>query len=127
MPRTPARRPDSSLPLGRRIGPGFKTWLVLDGEFLMGPRYLRLLEGIDETGTVRQACTRTGMSYRTCLSRIRAMERTLGAPVVTTARGGTARGGARLTPLGRRLLRLYERWRDDAGQAVQATFRRALR
>jgi molybdate transport system regulatory protein len=103
-----------------------KGWLTLDGEFLLGPRYVQLLEGIDRTGTIREGCRSTRMSYRTCLSRIRRMEDALGAPLVVTHRGGFARGSASLTPVARRLVRIYREWRDAVEQASSAAFAEVL-
>lgn len=103
-----------------------KGWLTLDGEFLLGPRYVQLLEGIDRTGTIREGCQATRMSYRTCLSRIRRMEAALGAPLVLTHRGGTARGSASLTPVARRLVRIYREWREAVEQASAAAFTQVL-
>lgn len=99
-----------------------KGWLTLDGEFLLGPRYVQLLEGIERTGTIREGCQATRMSYRTCLSRIRRMEAALGAPLVLTHRGGTVRGSASLTPVARRLIRIYREWREAVEQASLAAF-----
>ena len=103
-----------------------KGWLTLDGEFLLGPRYVQLLEGIDRTGTIREGCRSTRMSYRTCLSRIRRMEAALGAPLVLTHRGGPARGSAALTPVARRLVRIYREWREAVEQASTAAFAEVL-
>ena len=83
QPRTTASRAPSGAAaldvphLGR---PNLKGWLSWDGDFLVGPRYIRLLEGVERTGTIREACRGTGLSYRTCLERLRRMEHTLGAP-----------------------------------------------
>jgi molybdate transport system regulatory protein len=99
-----------------------KGWLTFKGEFLLGPRYVQLLEGIERTGTIREGCQATRMSYRTCLGRIRQMEAALGAPLVLTRRGGTTRGSATLTPLARRLIRIYREWRDAVEQASRAAF-----
>jgi len=99
-----------------------KGWLTLDGEFLLGPRYVQLLEGIERTGTIREGCQATRMSYRTCLSRIRRMEAALGAPLVLTHRGGTVRGSASLTPVARRLIRIYREWREAVELASLAAF-----
>jgi molybdate transport system regulatory protein len=113
-----------------RLTPGLtgrvKGWLTLDGEFLLGPRYVQLLEGIDRTGTIREGCQATRMSYRTCLSRIRRMEAAVGAPLVLTHRGGAARGSASLTPLARRLVRIYREWREALDQASNAAFAQVL-
>lgn len=109
------------LPAG--IGSRIKGWLTLDGEFFMGPRYVKLLEGIDRSGTIRDGCKATGMSYRTCLNRIRQMERALGMPLVLTSRGGQIRGRAELTPAARRLVSLYRDWRDVLEQSSKQAFR----
>ncbi len=103
-----------------------KGWLTIDGQFLLGPRYVQLLEGIDRTGTIREGCRATRMSYRTCLSRIRRMEAALGAPLVLTHRGGAARGSASLTPVARRLVRIYREWREAVEQASAAAFTQVL-
>src|SRR5467141_4539698 len=106
--------PSSRTPsLRRHLAPRQKLWLNWDGVFLMGPRYLRFLDAVDRSGTIRAAGLEVGWSYRTCLNRIRAMERVLGAGVLPTTRGGSRRGGARLTPEARRLLTLFERWRRE--------------
>src|SRR2546427_2012460 len=66
-----ARRPS----LRAHLKPRHKLWLNWDGAFLMGPRYLRFLDAVDRTGTIRAAGREVGWSYRTCLNRIREMER----------------------------------------------------
>jgi molybdate transport system regulatory protein len=102
-------------------------WLNWNGAFLMGPRYLRFLEAVDRAGTIRAAGREVGWSYRTCLNRIRAMERVLGAKVLTTTRGGQRGGGsARLTPAARQLARLFARWRRQALRSSDAAFQKAF-
>jgi molybdate transport system regulatory protein len=117
----PARRT-----LGRHLIPRQKVWLNLDGAFLMGPRYLRFLEAVEQTGTLRQAARVVGWSYRTSLNRLRQMERVLGARVVATTRGGPVGGGARLTPEARRLVRLFRRWQREADRLGRLAFRKEL-
>ncbi len=100
--RAVADRESPELLLDAHVAPALKGWLLWDGEFVMGPRYVRLLEGIERHGSIRAACADLGLSYRTCLTRIRRMERVTGASIVITQRGGSARGGAEVTPLGLR-------------------------
>ena len=118
-----ARRPS----LRSHLKPRHKLWLNWDGVFLMGPRYLRFLEAVDRTGTIRAAGQVVGWSYRTCLNRIREMERVLGAKVLVTKRGGASRGGARLSPAARRLVQLFARWRREALRLSDGAFRKVLR
>src|SRR2546426_12732961 len=89
-PRRPALR--------AHLKPHHKLWLNWDGAFLMGPRYLSFLDAVDRTGTIRAAGQEAGWSYRTCLNRIRQMERVLGAQVLATTRGGSPPGGAPPAP-----------------------------
>ncbi len=120
----PSSRPRS---LRAHLKPRHKLWLNWDGAFLMGPRYLRFLEAVDRRGTIRAAGREVGWSYRTCLNRIREMERVLGAKVLATSRGGPGGGGARLTPQARRLVNLFARWRREAIRSSDVAFRKVLR
>jgi molybdate transport system regulatory protein len=111
----------------QRLTPHHKLWLNWNGVFLMGPRYLRFLDAVARTGTIRAAGRVVGWSYRTCLNRIREMERVLGAEVLATTRGGRAGGGARLTPEARRLVRVFSRWQREVERLSRAAFLRILR
>ena len=118
-PRRPALR--------AHLKPHHKLWLNWDSAFLMGPRYLRFLDAVERTGTIRAAGRAVGWSYRTCLNRVREMERVLGAKVLATTRGGASRGGARLTAAARRLVKLFERWRREALRLSDVAFRKIVR
>jgi len=120
----PTARPAT---LRRHLAPHHKIWLNWDGVFLMGPRYLRFLDGVARTGTIRGAGKLVGWSYRTCLNRIREMERVLGARILDTTRGGSAGGGARLTAEARRLVAVFGRWQREVDRLTRAAFRRAVR
>jgi molybdate transport system regulatory protein len=109
-----------------QLGPRHKVWLTIGGSFLMGPNYFRFLQAVDETGTIGSAGRAVGWSYRTCLNRIRRMERILGTRVLDTERGGAAGGGARLTPEARRLIAIFDRWQSDVTRYSRTAFRRAL-
>ena len=117
----PARSPRSA-----RLAPRLKVWLLCDNLFLMGPNYLRFLRAVDETGTIRHAGKAVGWSYRTCLNRVRRMERALGGPVLLTARGGSAHGGSRLSPEARRLVVGFERWQKAVTAFTRESFGRYL-
>jgi molybdate transport system regulatory protein len=109
-----------------QLEPRHKLWFTWKGRFLMGPRYLRFLEAVDQTGTIRAAGQEVGWSYRTCLNRLREMERVLGQKVLATKRGGVSRGGARLTPAARRLVKLFTSWRSAAIRASDAAFHKLV-
>jgi molybdate transport system regulatory protein len=117
----PARRPSPA-----RLAPRLKVWLLCDNLFLMGPNYLRFLRAVDQTGTIREAGKVVGWSYRTCLNRVRRMERALGRSVLITARGGSTHGGSRLDPEVRRLVDGFERWQKAVGEFSRRSFARYL-
>jgi molybdate transport system regulatory protein len=106
--------------------PRQKIWLNWDGVFLMGPNYLRFLAAVEKAGTIREAGLVVGWSYRTCLNRIRRMEKVLGVPVLATTRGGKAGGGAKLTPEARRLVRVFAQWQREVDRLTRSAFRRAV-
>jgi len=109
------------------LSPRIKVWLVWKGGFLMGPNYFHFLEAVEREGTIRRAGAAVGWSYRTCLNRIRRMEAVLGAPVLTTTRGGKEHGSARLTTQARQLVRMFARWRKQMHRLSDRSFRQIRR
>ena len=83
-----------------------------------GPGKARLLELIEELGSIRSAAAAMNMSYRHAWLLLQAVEDTFGAPVITTATGGARGGGAQLTDLGKTVI---ARYRAIEAQAVRAT------
>src|SRR3989442_8041954 len=92
--------------LRKHLVPHQKLWLNWDGAFLMRPRYLRFLAAGDQTGTILAAGQGVGWSYRTCLNRIREMERVLGARGTSTKRRWPGGGGGRPAEAGAGPIRL---------------------
>ncbi|HEV8177090.1 MAG TPA: LysR family transcriptional regulator, partial [Gemmatimonadales bacterium] len=88
--------------------------------------YLRFLAAVGKTGTIREGGRAVGWSYRTCLNRLRRMERVLGAPVLATTRGGRTGGGARLTPEARRLVKVFARWQREVERLTRKAFDEAV-
>lgn len=124
MPASPGR---SGSELNRHLAPRHKVWLNWDGVFLMGPNYLRFLAAVDQTGTIRKGGQAVGWSYRTCLNRLRRMERVLGRPVLLTRRGGRTGGSARLTPEARRFVRIFAQWQQAVERLSKRAFAQAVR
>ena len=114
-------------PLSPHLVPRVKVWFSFKRGFLMGPNYLRFPEAVEKTGTIRGAAEAAGWSYRTCLNRVRQMEDALGQPVLVTTRGGSRHGGSKLTPVARRLLRVFRAWRADVQLLSDRSFRKAMR
>ncbi|MCS7095976.1 MAG: LysR family transcriptional regulator [Candidatus Bathyarchaeota archaeon] len=88
--------------------PSCKVWLEYGGKPLIGRGGAEILEEIERQQSISKAAKRLGMSYRYVWSYVRKMEKTLGASIIETFRGGRAGGGgARLTAAGKSLLEEY--------------------
>lgn len=81
--------------------------VVLNDKAYVGPGRADLLEGIARTGSISAAGKEMGMSYKRAWSLVQALNEGFGRPLVETARGGAAQGGAFLTPLGEEILARY--------------------
>lgn len=109
---------------------GLRLRLVLKAGVAFGPGKADLLDGIRETGSIAAAGRRLGMSYTRAWGLVVAMNDEFRAPLVASAKGGAARGGAALTPLGERVLAHYRRIeaaaRDSTARELSA-LKRLLR
>jgi molybdate transport system regulatory protein len=109
-----------------RLRPGLKVWLEADGRPAFGDGKLSWLEAIDETGSLRAAAARLGMSYRGLWHRLKVMEDRLGTTLVTRQTGGAGGGGMALTPEARSLMADWRRFRRGIDQTVQKRFDRYM-
>ena len=91
-----------------RVGPLKLKIMLFCGEVTaIGPGKAELLEAIDQQGSISAAGRTMGMSYRRAWSLVDTMNRCWAEPVVRTTVGGGAKGGAKLTPFGSRLVSAY--------------------
>jgi len=82
---------------------------VLCGDDIaLGPGKVDLLALIGETGSIREAAERMGMSYMRAWTLVKTMNACFREPLVVASRGGKERGGAVLTETGRKALKLYQ-------------------
>ena len=105
---------------------GARLRLVLKRGVAFGPGKADLLEGIRETGSIAAAGRSLGMSYTRAWHLVEAMNREFRVALVARRKGGAARGGAALTPLGAEVLARYRRL-DAAAQRAVARELAALR
>lgn len=98
---------------GKTISPKAKLWLEADGLVLFGNGRATLFEAIEETGSIRQAASKLGMSYRAAWGKIKATEDRIGIPLVERHAGGHM-SGAQLTPYAKKLLSSYKSFEKDA-------------
>src|SRR5215813_10269933 len=85
----------------------------------LGPGKIRLLEAIDQTGSISQAGRSLDMSYRRAWLLVDDMNRCFREPVVTTQPGGAQGGGAALTDFGKALIGKYRAIEKQAMAAAR--------
>ncbi len=83
----------------------------------IGPGKIRLLELIDQHGSISAAGRAMGMSYRRAWLLVDSLNRRFKKPLVTTERGGGQGGGAVVTPMGRQVIRHYREIETKAAGA----------
>ena len=84
-----------------------------------GPGKAELLRLIAATGSIRSAAAKMAMSYSRAWTLVRESNALFRSPLVASARGGSARGGAKLTPLGREVLVRYARMERACHKATR--------
>jgi molybdate transport system regulatory protein len=105
------------------FAPGYKIWLEKGGG-VQGDGFFKLLEHIEQTGSISGAAAAMGMSYRAAWGKIKAAEKNWGMILVATRVGGEAGGGARLTPEAGELIRRFYQFREEVGREIKAIFAR---
>lgn len=76
----------------------------------IGPGKIRLLELIDETGSISAAARAMDMSYRQAWLLLDEINSVFGHALYETQQGGKSRGGATLTALGRQVVGDYRKF-----------------
>ncbi|MFO7914996.1 MAG: LysR family transcriptional regulator [Candidatus Krumholzibacteriales bacterium] len=104
--------------------PGIKLYIQTEeGEGLFGDGKFRLLRMIDESGSIRQASRELSRGYRKAWEDIRRLEEKIGRQVVKRSRGGCGGGSAELTEFGKRMVRAWERYRNEVCRGAENSFR----
>ena len=112
--------------IGAVMKPKLKVWVTF-GELKFGDGRARLLEVIDELGSLRKAAESFEMSYRNAWGYLRELERAAGFKFVERVPGGGPQSGMRLTTAAKRFLARYRKFRDGLDDAVKQHFDRSFR
>lgn len=106
--------------------PRFNLWIEKDGEVVISRWRARLLEAIDQVGSISAAAEVLEVPYRRAWERIQEMEQGLGTKLIETEVGGSSGGGARLTEQGRALLNQFTRFANGFDKDVETRFRESF-
>ena len=102
---------------------GLKLRLLLGDMIAMGPGKADLLEAIRETGSISAAGRKLAIGYRRAWALVDAMNQCFRQPLVEGSAGGTRGGGARVTPFGEEVLRIFRAIQVKAQAAVEEEIR----
>lgn len=95
-------------------------------DIFFGPGKARLMEYIEKTGSMQEACLEMGLSYSKGARMIKMAEKHLGFKLLERRIGGSGGGGSQLTDEGRELLKKYRqltrRVQEDADRAFEEIF-----
>lgn len=94
------------------------------GEPFFGPGSSELLEGIDQRGSLQEACERMGISYSKGRKLLGAAERQLGIPITQRRAGGPGGGASRLTEAGHGFLRRYQKMEAEVQRFAEKCYRK---
>lgn len=106
--------------------PRLKLWMEQDGRLVMSEYRLRLLEHVQETGSLAQAASRMRLSYRRAWGKIKELEQNLGMPLVHSETGGAGGGHTTLTPEATELLARYRDFRQRMERALAREYEAAF-
>jgi molybdate transport system regulatory protein len=89
----------------------------------LGPGKIRLLEYIEQKGSIRRAAAAMGMSYRRAWLLLHEVEDMMGASVFAPETGGRKGGGTALTAVGRAIVGHYRSIEAGAERAIAPDLR----
>ncbi len=102
------------------IQPHIRIRIPFGADYAIGPGKADLLDAIERTGSISAAGRELKMSYRRAWLLVSTMNRCFKQPLVETATGGASGGGARVTEVGKELLRRFRDIEAKAGAAIRA-------
>ena len=97
-----------------------QIWLTAEGpgdSFAL--EQVRLLEAINESGSISAAARALGVSYKTAWERLERMNNLSEEPLVTRSAGGTQGGGSQLTCHGQKILQGFARLAQQHSDFVE--------
>ncbi|MGA8320058.1 MAG: LysR family transcriptional regulator [Xanthobacteraceae bacterium] len=89
----------------------------------IGPGKIALLEAIRDTGSISAGARQVGMSYRRAWLLVEQINAALQEPAVTGITGGRHGGGAVITPVGERIIKIYLAIETSARKSASGEFR----
>jgi molybdate transport system regulatory protein len=109
------------------VKPKVRVWVTFGDDLKFGDGRARLLEAIEERGSLKQAAKAFEMSYRNAWGYLRELEQAAGFKFVERVAGGGPESGMRLTDAGKGFLRRYRTFRGALEHSTQRHFDRIFK
>ncbi len=97
-------------PKDKNDGVRVKLFINLRGQTLLCRGRKEFLETLEREGSITRTARKLGISYRTAWNLVNKTNAAAGCIIIETERGGKEGGSAHLTPQGRKLLLLIDRF-----------------
>ena len=110
----------------RLVKPKLRVWVVFPSGLKFGDGRARLLELIDERGSLRQAAAELDMSYRNAWGYLQELESAAGFKLVERPPDSRLRSGMRVTAEGRQFLTCYRKFQRGLDETAARQFDRAF-
>ena len=107
--------------------PKLRVWVTFGEDLKFGDGRARLLEAIEERGSLKQAAKAFEMSYRNAWGYLRELEQAAGFKFVERVAGGGPESGMRLTDAGKGFLRRYRTFRGALENSMKRDFDRIFK
>jgi molybdate transport system regulatory protein len=104
------------------LTPHANLWLERDDRVVLSSWRVRLLEAIEETGSISAAAERMQVQYRCAWDKLEEMETGLGLRLVDRQVGGPRGGGARLTACGRDYVARFHQFAQGIETLIERQF-----
>ena len=108
--------------LGPSVRPRFNLWLERNEQVVLSRWRVRLLEAIEETGSIKAAAARLKVPYHRAWDKLDEMETGLEVQLVERWAGGPSGGQARLTEAGRDYVARFRRLAQGIDELVAKRF-----
>jgi molybdate transport system substrate-binding protein len=105
---------------------GVRVWLERAGVPVLGKGRLELLEAIALKQSISAAARLLKISYRHAWLLVRATNDSAAEPLVSSTTGGKMGGGARITPYGQKVLKLFRDLQADVDQTAALHWQRLV-
>lgn len=97
----------------------YKIWLeTTDNDGILGDGKWKLLKTINETGSLKAAMKKHGLTYRKTWDNLNKIECFLGFPIIERQRGGKEGGKTVLTRQGQAIVHAFDKFHEKYDQII---------